>query len=146
MKERARRKIRRIERRSRRRISLLFLRSFPLLSALSRASRDEKAGRFGSREWIIINRYFRQSRPFILRHATPIIYRRFGRWREGERSKYKWSEGEGKRERRMHFVKGGKRGEGKKTNRDRLARLFCAILFSSLHSVALLQIARNARA
>lgn len=47
-------------------------------SVLFLSSRDEKAGRFGSREWIIINRYFRQSRPFILRHATPIIYRRFG--------------------------------------------------------------------
>lgn len=46
----------------------------------------------------------------------------------------------------MHFVKGGKRGEGKETDRDRLARLFYAILLSSLHSVALPQIARNARA
>lgn len=88
---------------------------FPLLSALSRASRDEKAGRFGSREWIIINRYFRQSRPFILRHATPIIYRRFGRWREGERSKYKGSEGEGEKEREKNALcKGRQEGRGKK--------------------------------
>lgn len=58
-----------------------------LLPALSRVSRDERAGRLGSREWIIINRYFRQSRPFILRHATPIIYRRFGQWREEDLSK-----------------------------------------------------------
>ena len=51
----------------------------------SRGFQDERAGRLGSREWIIINRYFRQSRPFILRHATPIIYRLFDCAREDSR-------------------------------------------------------------
>jgi len=84
------------------------------LPALSRVSRDERAGRLGSCEWIIINRYFRQSRPFILRHATPIIYRRSGRWREEERSK---SEGR-EREREEGSAGSAEMGGGDDAPRD----------------------------